>query len=222
MPAPLDFLGLLGDDERRALEGIATSRRATRGQVVMAQGQVADRVIVLKTGHVKVVASGPEGEDVVLTFRGPGALIGEQAVIDGAPRAAGVVAVEPLEMLVVPASAFRNFLDERPGVAMKLVAMLSRRLRDSDRQLVRFATSDSLGRVSARLVELCENHGEADPDGGVHVTLPLTQEDLAGWTGCSLESTAKALRALRRLTWITTARRSITVHDLESLRRRSA
>src|SRR3954447_19252623 len=222
MPASLDFLGLLGEDERRALEAIGTMRRASRGQVVLSEGQVADRVIVLRSGHAKVVAAGPEGEDVVITFRGPGSLLGEQAVVDGAPRAAGVVAVEPLDMLIVPASAFRNYLDERPRVAMKLVAMLSTRLRDADRQLVRFATSDTLGRVSARLVELCEDHGEETSDGGVHVTLPLTQEDLAGWTCSSLESTAKALRVLRRLEWITTARRSITVHDLEALRRRAA
>src|SRR5438876_1322424 len=175
MSSSLDFLALLGDDERRALEEIATTRRAQRGQVVLAQGQVADHVVVLRSGHVKVVASGPEGDDVVLTFRGPGALLGEQAVVDGAPRSAGVVAVEPLDMLIVPASAFRRYLDERPGVAMKLVAMLSRRLRDSDRQLVRFATSDTLGRVSARLVELCQDHGDTGSDGSVHVTLPLTQ-----------------------------------------------
>src|SRR5215207_9948467 len=148
MSASLDFLGLLDEDERRALEAIANSRRATRGQVLLAQGQVADRIIVLRTGHAKVVASGPDGDEVVLTFRGPGSLLGEQAVVDGAPRAAGVIAVEPLDMLIVPASAFRHYLDERPAVAMKLVSMLSRRLRDSDRQLVRFATSDTLGRVS--------------------------------------------------------------------------
>jgi CRP/FNR family transcriptional regulator, cyclic AMP receptor protein len=222
MPASLDFLGLLSDEEQRALEAIATTRRASRGQVILAEGQVADRVLVLRSGHAKVVASGPDGDAVVLTFRGPGALLGEQAAIDGSPRSANVVAVEPLEMLVIPASAFRRYLDERPHVAMALLAMLSRRLRDSDRQLVRFATSDTLGRVSARLVELCEEHGEAGEDGSVQVTLPLTQEDLAGWTGSSLESTAKALRVMRRLEWITTGRRAITVHDVEALRARSA
>src|SRR3954453_18424009 len=222
MSSSLDFLALLGDDERHALEEIATTRRATRGQVVLAQGQVADHIVVLRSGHAKVVASGPEGDEGVLTFRGPGALLGEQAVVDGAPRAAGVVAVESLEMLVVPASAFRRYLGERPEVTMKLVSMLSRRLRDSDRQLVRFATSDTLGRVSARLVELCEDHGEAGSEGSGQVTLPLTQEDLGGWPRASFESAPKAVRGLRRLDWITTGRRSITVHDLEALRQRAA
>jgi CRP/FNR family transcriptional regulator, cyclic AMP receptor protein len=222
MPASLDFLGLLDADERRDLEAIGSARRAQRGQAVLAEGQVPDRVLVVRAGHVKVVASGPEGDEVVLTFRGPGALLGEQSVVDGAPRSAGVVAVEPLDLLVVPASSFRRYLDDHPRVALALVAMLSRRLRDSDRRLVQFATSDTLGRVAARLVELCEEHGERGGNGDVRIALPLTQEDLAGWTGSSLESTAKALRVMRRLQWISTARRAITVHDLDALRGRAA
>jgi CRP-like cAMP-binding protein len=221
MAAPVDFLGLLDERDRRELEAIGTPRRAARGQAVLAAGQVADRVILLRAGHVKVVGSGPDGQEVVLTFRGPGALLGEQAVVDGAPRAATAVAVEALDMLVVPASAFRRFLDERPHITLALVALLSRRLRDSDRRLVQFATSDTLGRVAARLVQLCDEHGRADADGTVRIELPLTQEDLAGWTGASLESTAKALRQMRRLNWVTTARRSITVHDLDALRARA-
>src|SRR5436305_12395165 len=117
MSASLDFLGLLGDDERRALDAIATPRTAASGHHVMAAGQVADHVIVLRAGHVKIVAAGPEGEEVVLAFRGPGSLIGEQAVVDGAPRAAGVIAVEPVQMLVIPASSFRRYLSEQPRVA---------------------------------------------------------------------------------------------------------
>ena len=44
---------------------------------------------------------------------------------------------------------------------------------------------------------------------------------LAGWTGSSLESTAKALRQLRTLGWITTGRRALEVHDLQALRDRA-
>ena len=55
----------------------------------------------------------------------------------------------------------------------------------------------------------------------MRITLPITQEDLAGWTGSSLESTAKALRQLRSLGWITTGRRALEVHDLAALRGRA-
>jgi CRP/FNR family cyclic AMP-dependent transcriptional regulator len=161
------------------------------------------------------------GTDAVLTFRGPGALLGEQALVDRRPRSADVVAIEPVELLVVAASTFRTYLASHPDVALAMLAMLSNRLRASDQRLAEFAAADTLGRVAARLVELCDTHGDAVEGGGVRITLPITQEDLAGWTGSSLESTAKALRQLRSLGWITTGRRALEVHDLAALRERA-
>src|SRR4051812_20040800 len=144
MAAPVDFLGLLDEHDRRELEAIGTPRRAGRGQAVLSEGQVADRVILLRAGHVKVVGSGADGQEVVLTFRGPGALLGEQAVVDGAPRAATAVAVEPLDMLVVPASSFRRLLDERPHIVLALLALLRRRLPGSDRPPPQFPAPRTL------------------------------------------------------------------------------
>jgi CRP-like cAMP-binding protein len=217
-----EFLALLDDEERRALDEIGTPRRARRGEAVLTQGQVADKVIAVLEGRVKITTSTASGGQALLAFRGPGALLGDQALVDGSPRAATVVAVEPVEYLVVAASAFRAYAERRPRVAFVLLGLLSVRLRDSDRRLAQFAAADTLGRVAARLVELCEEHGEADEDGAVTITLPLTQEELASWTGASLESTAKALRTLRDLGWVATGRRAIAVHDLDAMRARAA
>ena len=136
-----ELLALLGDEDRLALEQIGTVRRASRGQALLAQGQVADKVLVVREGRVKVVASTPAGTEAVLTFRGPGALLGEQALVDGSPRSATVVAVEDVEYLVVAASVFRAYLERRPRVALALLAMLSLRLRDSDRRLAQFGAA---------------------------------------------------------------------------------
>lgn len=118
--------------------------------------------------------------------------------------------------------AFQAYIERRPRVAFVLLALLSLRLRDSDRRLAQIAAADTLGRVSARLVELCEEHGEPGENGVVTITLPLTQEELASWTGASLAATAKALRTLRGLGWIATGRRTIAVHDLDAMRARAA
>jgi CRP/FNR family transcriptional regulator, cyclic AMP receptor protein len=125
-----------------------------------------------------------------------------------------------VEALVVEARAFRAFLQERPRLALLLLELLSRRLRDADRKRVEFAAHDAVGRVAARLVELARDHGQAG-DGGVEITLPLSQDELAGWTGSSREAVAKALHTLRSLGWVRTGRRRITVLDLDALRRRS-
>lgn len=64
--------------------------------------------------------------------------------------------------------------------------------------------------------------GVGGPSVGVQITLPLSQEELAGWIGASREAVSKALRTLRRQGWIQTGRRSVIVHDLPALRRRGS
>jgi CRP-like cAMP-binding protein len=83
---------------------------------------------------------------------------------------------------------------------------------------VEFTGSNTLGRVAMRLLELCDRYGE-QADGEIRIALPISQEELAGWTGASREAVTKALRTLRDLGWIETGRRSISVRDSEALRR---
>ncbi|HVE68613.1 MAG TPA: Crp/Fnr family transcriptional regulator [Solirubrobacteraceae bacterium] len=214
------FLGALTGAERAALAGLGASREFDRGATVFHQREDSDRVVVVRAGRVKISTVTGEGREVVLAFRGPGDLLGEQSAIDGEPRSATVTALEPVEALVVAASDFRGFLQAHPRAALVLLEMLSRRLRDADRKRVGFAGSDTVGRVAARLVELSAAHGEPGAD-GLEITLPLSQEELAGWTGASREAVGKALHQMRALGWIRTQRRRIVVLDLEALRSRA-
>jgi CRP-like cAMP-binding protein len=214
------FLALLDDSERDAL--------ARRGRVVhfpadtrmLHQGEPGDRVLILRGGRAKIAHTTREGREMVLRFCGPGELIGELAVLDGTPRGSSVTAIEPVEALVIEASELLAALHGTPSLAIKLLQMLSRRFRDAELKRVEFGASDTMGRVASRLVELAASHGETT-DRGVRVTLPLSQDELAAWTGASRAGVAAALRALRELGWIETERRSITVCDLEALRARS-
>jgi CRP/FNR family transcriptional regulator, cyclic AMP receptor protein len=217
----IGFLGLLGVDERGALEGIGVRRRFNKGQALFHQRGSADRVVVLISGRVKVARLTQDGKEIVLAFRGAGDLLGELSAIDDEPRSATVEAIEPVEALAVPSRDFRSFLIAYPEVSLLLLQMISHRLRDADRIRVEYGAHDTVGRVSARLVELAEQYGEPDAR-GVRIGLALTQEELAGWTGASREAVARALRTLREVGWVVTERRRITVLDLEALRRRSA
>ena len=223
MPLPAgEFLALLNDADRQDLEAIGRRQTAERGDVLLARGEVGDRVLVVETGRVKVSVTTSSGREVVLTFRGPGSLMGDQSLVDESPRSATVTAVERVTVLVVAASAFRSYLARHPNVALAMLATLSGRLRESDRRLAEYAAADTLGRVCARLVELCEQEGVDGPgEAAVQISLPITQEELAGWTGASIESTAKALRQLRSLGWVATGRRSIEVNDVAALRDRA-
>lgn len=185
----------------------------------MHAGQAGNEVMVLISGRVKVTYLTEEGREVVLDFRGPGDLIGEIAVVDGRPRANDVQALDAVEALTVPAADFKTLVAGRPTFANQLLRDVLRRFRDSDRKLVEFGASHAIGRVAARLVELVDRFGTVTSSGHV-IDLPITQEELAGWTGASREAVAKALHTLRASGLIATDRRLITVLDLEGLKRR--
>jgi CRP/FNR family transcriptional regulator, cyclic AMP receptor protein len=91
-------------------------------------------------------------------------------------------------------------------------------MRASDRLRVEYGERDTLGRVAMRLLELAETSGEALDD-KIRITVPLTQDDLAGWVAASREAVARALASLRKRGIVTTARREITIVDLDELRR---
>ena len=204
-----------------ALRGRGRPVRLDRGERLLKEGESGDKIALIVSGRAKVSCVGAEGREVVLDFRGPGELVGELSAIDEGPRSSSVTAIEPLEAVVVAATDFRALVAAEPGMGLDLLRMLSRRFRDADRKRIEFGASDTVGRTAARLVELAERYGEP-AEGGIGITLPISQEELAGWTGSSRAGMADALRTLRELGWIETDRRRITVRDIEALRGRSA
>jgi len=212
------FFDALTPEDAAELTARAMVRTFERGQALFHEGQLPDRVVLLRSGRVKVTSTTPAGREVVLAFRGPGELVGELGAIDDAPRSATLVAVDRVEALTITPSDFMAFLEEHSSASLALIRVLSQRLRDADAKRVEFAALETLGRVAHRLLELCERFGDPE-DGAIRIALPLSQEELAGWKGSSLESVGRALQTMRALHWITTRRREIRVLDLDALRR---
>jgi CRP-like cAMP-binding protein len=214
------FLAELTAEERAELHELGSVRRYKRGDVLFHQGDDAGAVLIILAGHVKA-AMLSDGREVILAFPGPGELLGELSAVDGEPRSGTVRAVDDVEALVIPGSAFRAVLEHRPRIAFVLLRSVIERLRTADRQRVDYAVNDVCVRVAGRLVELCDRFGSED-GARVEIGLSLTQDELASWAGASREAVAKAMALLRTLGWVQTERRRILVLDLDSLRRYSA
>jgi CRP-like cAMP-binding protein len=202
------------------LLAIGGLRRFDRGEHLMRQEEPGDPVLLLRRGHVKATFVEPQGKEIVLSFHGPGDVLGELSFVRTEPRSSNVVAIEPVEARALAAADFRIFLGERPAAALALFDAIGRRFRDANRTQVQFGASDTIGRIAARLVELCDRHGHRAPD-GIEIRLPVTQQDLGGWTGASRAGVAAALRTMRDLGWVKTERKRITVLDLSQLSARA-
>jgi CRP-like cAMP-binding protein len=189
------------------------------GQVLFLEGDRADRVLLIERGRVLLSCTSAGGRDIVLGVIGPGDIAGELSAFDGEPRSATALALDDVHAVVASGSALMRALEDVEA-AHELIRVLAARLRDGDRKRLEFAALDTLGRVAWRLLELGERFGQPTSE-GIAVELPLSQEQLASWCGASREATVKALRSLRSLQSITTARKRVVIRDPEALRRQA-
>ena len=217
MEAAPSFLSLLTADDRRVFEDVTTPRRFGRGSVLIHHGDDPASVLVIVDGRVKITAPTADGAEAVLGFRGPGDLLGDESAIDERPRSASVAALEPVTVRACPGSDFRRLVRTHPAIADALRRVVTDRLREADAERADYGAYDVLGRVARRLLELADRFGEPTRRGR-HITLPISQDELAAWTGASREAVSKALQSLRDLGWVETQRRSFVILDEEALR----
>ena len=215
------FLARLEPPEREAVEALGRPTSFPRGSVMMFEGEPEERLLLVLDGRVKATRTGPEGREVIIGIRDPGDLLGELAFIDRQPRSATVVALEPVTALMMPGQVFREHLEQTPRVALVLLEVVAGRFREATLNHLQFAALDTMGRLSARILELACRYGE-QVDGRIDIQLPLSQEELASWTGASRTGVAQALQSMRELKWLDTERGRLTITDAESLRARAS
>ena len=110
----------------------------------------------------------------------------------------------------------RRLLREHPDIAVKLIAALGRRLRETNERLARQSFQTVQSRVAAVLVAArAAARAEGAGDGDVLIT--ATQADLAQLAGSSRESASRFLAVLERAGIITQGRGKLTVHDPAAL-----
>ena len=116
---------LTGLDDARldALARLVGHRTLGAGEVLVRQGDPTRDVYLLVRGEVEVQTDGR-----TMARLGPGAVVGEVALLVDGPRMSTVVATTDLELLVLDEDAFTALLDE-PEVARVLASELAQRLR---------------------------------------------------------------------------------------------
>jgi CRP-like cAMP-binding protein len=214
------FWTLLAASERQTLRQAGSVHRHPAGTVVLREGDPPGPVLILLAGRVKVVANSPGGSTTVLAVRGPGDIVGELSAVAGRRRMASVVALDPVSVLQVSGERFERALRDRPPVAQAVLRVMSDRLHDDSARRAVFATSTAAQRLELLLAELSARHGAARGD-GVQITLPFSQEDLAGSIGASREAVVRGLRTLRDLGIVRTSRQRIVILRPDELKRRT-
>lgn len=97
------------------------------GDVIMKQGEHGEAAYIIEQGKVEILLEKADGTEQRVGTRGPGAMIGEMAIVDNAPRTATVRAIENCELLEISANDFaRRLLNADPVLRMTIQVILTR------------------------------------------------------------------------------------------------
>jgi hypothetical protein len=113
--AVVNFWNSLSLEEQQAFRSIADKRVFAAGARLMQEGERANHVAVILEGWTEIRVRKNGGERVV-TRRGPGQLIGERAALQISVRSATVVAIQPVDALVMRTEDFAAYVSDHPGV----------------------------------------------------------------------------------------------------------
>jgi CRP/FNR family transcriptional regulator len=211
------FAGL-ADAELEALGGCLVKRTFGKGVFIFHKDSPGHTLYLIESGHVRIFIISEAGQEISLNVYGPGEVIGELGFLDGRPRSASAVAMEPTITQALRREDFIGRLEACPRLAVHLLEILASRLRYTTAYAEGLAFLDVNGRVAARLLELADRFGARSPDGcGQELDLHLTQAELASWVASSRETVNKALTGFREQGLIELAGQKITVLDRQGL-----
>ena len=196
----------LDADQLASLSQFAITKHFPRSNVIVNEGDPTDAVYIILEGRVRIYLADHKGKEVTLNVQGAGEYFGEMT-LDGGPRSASVMTLEPCRFMIVPRESLLDFFTNHPEFAMNLVHKLISRVRALTERVKSLALQDVYGRFRGMLEELA-----IEQDGVRVVEGPMTQSDIASRIGASREMVSRILSDLKTGGYVTQARQRIVLH----------
>jgi CRP/FNR family transcriptional regulator len=197
----------------RALALFLDSCRPVRlrpGEVLVYENQPASGVYLLRTGTVSISITGPDGRQIHLGTAGPGDPIGELAALGGGHHSATVIALRSVMADYVPQDVFLAILAASPEAMLRLLRLLTTRLRITDTRIVELASTELYNRVIQLLLEGSGN--ATGPTGLDTASLACRVDD-------GSEQLRRAVMLLEAQGFVRTGPKGVEVLDPQGLRR---
>jgi len=208
--AGASVLGVLEETDRRYLAERSRRRQIAKGQILFSEGDLSDSVLVLVSGHMKVLTYSRDGSEFVVSTVTPGETIGEVGVLSGGPRSATVQATEASIVVTLAGRVIIDLISQRPALAIALLQRLSDMVRSTTGVATDLVFLDLRQRVAKYLLR-------RPPGGPPPARSDVTQSELAANIGASRQRVNACLRDFQKQGWISMESLSLRVLDREAL-----
>jgi len=218
MKNPLDVISAipifngLPDDQIAAIKQIAVEKKVNKGEILFSEGDEGKGFFVIAAGRLKVFKVSPEGKEQILHILGPGQPFGEVSVFAGQRYPANAQALENARVLFLPRAAIVNLIAANPSLALNMLAVMSKKLRQFAVQIENLSLKEMPARLSSYLIYLAEEQGVDEV-----ITLKISKGQLASILGTIPETLSRIFARLSGQNLIRVEGKKITLLDRSGL-----
>ena len=187
-------------------------RRFAPGEILFREGDPCYGFFVLGQGSVKIYKTSSSGREITLAVESAPSSVAEVPLFDGGPYPASVSAIDEVVAYLISKQDFRKVCLQNPQLALKLLAVVGRRLR----QLVGIVETVSFGSVRQRLAQLLLEFSQQE--GQNPFPMPFTHQELASRLGTVREVVSRNLSRFQADGLLRIQRREVEILDPEGLR----
>ncbi len=196
---------------REALAELAEPLALRAGKTIYEEGDAANALFFLEEGWVRLYRLEPDGRAVTTLVLDPGDFFGEEALVEGRPRATGAEALAASRVLRFERAAFLRLWEEQEALVPWVLARLVERLHAAQRRYRERRYYEVLPRLARLLVEQMRPGRE-----GLEVT--LSHQQMGHLVGASRDTVTRALGELAMRDLLEINYRRIVILDVEAVR----
>jgi CRP-like cAMP-binding protein len=196
--------------EMQELNRITTMSTVPRGRVFYRPEEPGEVLFILKEGRVQLYRISPEGKKLVITTLGPHTLFGEMALLGTKMHNTFAEAIDDCLICVLSRTDLERLILNKPQVALRLLEITGKRLREAEERLENMAFKGIPARLASLLLRLSEEQSSVEISG-------LTHQDLAESVGTYRETATQVLNDLKAQGLIEIGRKRISILDVARL-----
>jgi len=214
--SPLEIIETLSQEERELFYRKACRNKYPKGTLVFSPGDLGGAIFYVMSGGIKIFNMSSCGKEVIYWFCYPRDFFGLAEVCGGEKRTVFAEAAEDSELLSLSGKDFEAFLGRNPQVALLLMRVLGRRLRQAHETIKELIACDVYSRLAQLLLKLGQICG-ASCKGAVVLEKKFTHQEMASMIGATRTTVTEVLNEFKKKGFIETRGGRITILDRESL-----
>ena len=203
-----NLLQSLSSTDRAQLLSIGTVDRVEKNALIFHAGAPSEYVYIILNGQAKIYELSPQGKEVIMWFCFSGELFGLAEVWRGTHRDVYAQACSTVDLIKLNRKRFRQYLMDDPAMAMRVIDILSGRLRILGDMLLNLTSNDVTARLVKLLARLFQRYGRSR-DGRIYIDIPLTHQEMADMIGCCRQTVTSTLGDLKRTHGLRSDRRML-------------